>query len=339
MNKGLRNRWLAAAAAGASSILLLSGFDSAMTAEDVTEKMRESMISMGGVDVSVRADADISIDISSGGQTQSVPVKGTMDYTVQLQEEPLMMAVSGSMSGDASAMGIAGDVNIDMYLVQQDDGTGIAYVRFPQGDDTGWHAAAVTEEDMNMMTSTVKASLSSDASSAGQALGLDLGDIQEKLSTSMSLAPDPVNVNGVDCYEITQTVDGAVLLDILSQTAAAMPQAGVDSSTLSSFGALFDGIVIDGVTDCSVDSFAPVYAGIDLSGSDFSAIGQMFGSMMAAPDDGSQTPDVSVTVNTLKADMQYSEPSEIVIPQEALAAEIETTMSLSAAANEAQSTE
>jgi hypothetical protein len=140
---------------------------------------------------------------------------------------------------------------------------------------------------------------------------------------------------------MTQSIDGNTLFEIISKVVEAVPTSGLDASSLSAFQMFFDGIRVDTVTDVAVDTFQPVYAGIDLSGSDFSALGQLLGSMMfSSQDASSEAPQIGVTVNALNCSINYSEaPAEIIVPEEALAAEIETTMSLSAAANEAQSTE
>ena len=318
------------AAVAASSFLLLSGFDSALTVQDVYEKTSAALAEAGGLNCEAKGIADISIDVSAGGETQSLPINGSMDYSIQLLADPLVIAVSGEMSGDISAMGMAGSMAFEMYLAGQDDGTGITYVRLLDGDDTAWHAAAVPAEDMARISDSIKASLSGDLSMAAETIGTDLSAIKDKLNESATLAPEAVNVNGVDCYETTQTIDGDTLYSIVTEVIKAMPQAGIDEETLSVYQMLFSGIRMDTVSDSSVDTFVPVYAGIDLSGSDFTMIGQMFGAFMGTGGgDASQAPEISVSVNALNLSMNYLDvPESIEIPAEALAAEIETTVSM-----------
>jgi len=333
MKKGFGNRLFVVTAAAAASFLLLSGFDSTLTVEDVNEKTKEALSTMNGFSATVSGVADASIDVAADGETQSLAMKGELDYSVQITEEPFALAVSGSMAGDAAAMGVSGGLEMEMYLAQQEDGTGIVYVRVPQGEDTGWHAAALGAEDMEKMSETVKASLRGDKTAAAEQLGMDLDAINEQIQANATLAPEAVNVNGVDCYEITQSIDGDTLFSILSEVVEAMPQAGIDSTSLSAFQMLFNGIQVDAVADVSAADFTPVYAELDLGNSDFSMIGQMFGAMAISSQDASQTPEISVNVNALKLSMNYGEaPEQIEIPADALAAEIETTMSLSDAA-------
>ena len=146
MKKGFGNRLFVVTAAAAASFLLLSGFDSTLTVEDVNEKTKEALSTMNGFSATVSGVADASIDVAADGETQSLAMKGELDYSVQITEEPFALAVSGSMAGDAAAMGVSGGLEMEMYLAQQEDGTGIVYVRVPQGEDTGWHAAALGAE-------------------------------------------------------------------------------------------------------------------------------------------------------------------------------------------------
>ena len=229
---------------------------------------------------------------------------------------------------------------MDMYLKGQDDGSGIMYVRMPMDDDTGWHAAEVPVETMSQMLQSVQASISGDVAAAGEQLGVDLSSIQEQMTADMTLAPEAVNVNGVDCYELSMTIDGDTLFSIVSQLAAAVPEAGIDSDTLSIFQMVFSGIKMDAVSDCSVETFAPVYGSVDLSGSDLSLIGQMIGAMMLSGDDDQEMPQIGVTINALNYTVNFNDvPAQLEIPAEALAAEIETTVSLEDAAQAVEALE
>ena len=342
MKKIFRNRLLAVTAAAAASFLLLSGFDSALTVEEVVENMNAAAAQMGGVNADVKGVADVSVDISAGGETQSLAATGSVDMKVQLTADPLVIAVSGSMEGDASSLGMSsGSLEIEVYIAGQEDGSGITYVRAPIGGDTSWHAAALTAEDMETMSESIKASFGGDPVAAGETLGMDLSSINEKLMANMTLAPEAVNVNGVDCYEIAQTVDGETFFSILNEVMKAMPQnTGIDESSLSAVQMLLGGLKLDAVTDCSVEDFTPVYASVDLSGSDFSMIGQMFGAMMPTSEEGASAPQIDVNVNALNMTMNYEEvPAQIEIPAEALEAEVETTLSLNEAAQAVESAE
>lgn len=329
MKKNFRNRLLTVTAACAASFLLLSGFDSALTVQEISDNMTAAIKSAGGLSCDVKGTADVSLDVSAGGNAQSLPFTGTVDYSVQLIADPIQIAVSGNMEGDASAMGMAGSMGMEMYLVGNDDGSGTTYVRMTEGEDTEWHAASIPAEDMEKVTNPITAALSGDYSVLGG--DLDLQSIQEELNAQATLAPEEVNVNGVDCYEITQSIDGETFFNLISTVSAAIPQAGLNEETLSAFQMLFNGIRMDIVTDCSVEDFSPVYAGMDLSGSDFTTIAQMFGSMMVpSSEEDAEAPEIGATVNALNLAMNYSAPPAAVeIPAEALAAEIETSLSLS----------
>ena len=329
MKGNFRNRVMAVTSAAALSFLLLSGFDSSITVEEISQKASESIGEQGGMDCDVKGVADVTIELSAGEETQSLPISGSFDYSIQMTMDPFIMAVSGKMSGDASAMGLSGGIELEEYMVEQEDGTGVMYVRLPQGEDTEWHAAALASDYIESTLGAVKAALSGDKEAAAGALGLDMAALQQKAFAGAEIAQEPVNVNGTECYEVTQTLDGDTLFELVSEVLDAIPQAGIDASSLAAFQMIFSGIRLDMVSDYSVDDFTPVYASVDLGGSDLSAIGQMFGAMMLSSGDGSEVPEVSVNISSLNMDMNYNgAPDQIEIPAEALEVEPETTLSM-----------
>lgn len=329
MKGNFRNRIMTAASAAALSILLLSGFDSSLTVEDITQKASASFAEQGGMNCEVRGTADAAIDFSAGEEAQSLPFSGSVDWSVQMTMDPFVMAVTGTMSGDASAMGISGSVEMEEYLIEQEDGSGIMYIRMPQGEDTGWHAASLTQDYMESTLGAVKAALSGDQEAAAGGTGIDLSALQQKITAGAELADEPVNVNGTDCYEVTQTLDGDTLFNVMSEVLNAVPQSGFDASSLETFQMVFSGIRVNMVSDYSVDDFTPVYASVDLDGSDLSAIGQMFGAMMTSSGDSAQVPEVNVNIGSLNLNLSYGEvPDQIEIPSEALRVEPETALSM-----------
>ena len=332
MKNSFRNKMFAVTAAAVSSFLLLSGFDSTLTAEDVLEKSRGAWEQAGGFTAAVVADADLSIDVVAGEATQSLPIKGNADYEVQYIAEPFALSVCGNASGDAPAMGMAGGIEMDAYIVEQEDGSGISYIRMPITGDNAWHAATITAEDLSQMKEGLAAAMKGEAPADLNVSGIDLSGIIEQISGDMLLSSEPVSVDGVDCYEISKSIDGETLSGILSQVASSIPQAGLDEASLSAFQTLFSGLKADVFTDCSVEDFVPMYAEIDLSGSDFNTIGQMVGSMMGmgGSEDSTQVPQVNVAVNALRCTVSYYEvPEEITVPEEALMTEVETMISVS----------
>ena len=329
MKRANRNRLIAVTAAAVSSFLLLSGFDSALTAQDVIDRAQESMLDMNSISAQVTGVADIMLDMSSGEESMSIPAKGNLDMEVKMVMEPFAYYVGGTMSGDASSFGLAGEMAMEVYMIAEEDGSGKVYVSVSgiEGEE-GWHAAPISAEDMQKFADMIEASRTGDLSYASEVTGMDLKALQDQMFSGAELAPDAVNVNGQDCYEISIPVTGDMMSDIISQMAAANEEMGIDETTLSIINMFLNPVRMDVVEDFSVDTFQPVYAGFDLAGSDFSMFGPMIGSLVFNSGENSTeaAPDINLTINALNLSAVYDqEPAVIEVPEEALGAEMEET--------------
>ena len=81
---------------------------------------------------------DVQLDATVSGTTQSIPLTGNMDMNMQYTLDPLEYSATGTMSGDASAMGMAGEAGMEMYMVNADDGNLTMYVKVSGlGEDAG----------------------------------------------------------------------------------------------------------------------------------------------------------------------------------------------------------
>ena len=340
MKRANRNRLLAAAAAAVSSFLLLSGFDSALTVQDVISRGQEAMKDMNSISAQMTGVADVVLDMTAGEESNSIPLKGDMDLQVQMTFEPFAYHVGGTMSGDASALGMAGEMGMDMYMVTAEDGTGTIYVSISgiEGEE-GWQAIPVSAESMQEMAEMIEASRSGDLTAASEKLGMDLQALQDQMFENAELAPEAVSVNGADCYEISIPVTGDMISNIMSQLAASNAELGLDESTISIAQMFLSPLKMDIVQDYAVDTFRPVYVGYDMAGRDFSMLAQMVGALMftSGEDSTEAAPDISLTVNALNMSGVYNdEPVEIVVPEEALNAPMaETELELYQALEEA----
>ncbi len=340
MKKNFRNRMLAVTVAATSSFLLLSGFDSAMTVEDIVSNSQQTIASMNGMSVEFQGVADLSLDMTVADQTQSLAMSGNMDYTVQYTLDPFMVAVTGSMKGEAAALGMSGDVTMDMYLVGQEDGSGIIYACIPATGDDLWHAASIPAEDFTQVKDTVVSSLSGDLSQLSSQTGVDLAAMQSSIYGNMTVSPQPANVDGIECYEVVGAISGDTLAELISQVSSAIPQANIDESTMMMMQMLLAGVKVDITAHYATDNFAPVASKIDLGNSDFSSIAQVIGALMmsSSSSDSSNTPAISMTVNALNASVFCNEQTApIEVPAEALAAEVEQSLSMSDIAGAATS--
>lgn len=326
MKKSIRNRILAVAAVSVSSFLMLSGFDSALTAEDVLNKAQEANADLNEFTADVNGTADVVLDVAAGGQTTSMPMNGSMDMNIQYSLSPFQCALTGTYAGDASAMGLSGEAGIEMYMVPDENEAMMIYARVTGVGDDSWQAVKMPEEYSANITDWIEKGKTGDLTALGEALGIDAEALQNDMLASAQLAPEAVNVNGKDCYELTIPVSGSQIYDVLSKMAEANPGMGVDQSALPILQMVLNTIHVSFVADYDVETFKPVYAKIDLSESDFSMIAQIVGSMMfsSASSESEAAPQIQLTVNALNMDMTYDmeSPVSIEVPDEALNAEV-----------------
>ena len=319
MKKNLRSRLLAVAAVAVSSVMLLSGFDSSMTAQDVMAKAQEANAGMTQFSANAQANADVQLAVAVGEQTTTMPMTGTMNMDIKYVLDPLQMAMTGTASG---------------YMVSEEDG-GKVYIKLTgiQGAD-GWQAAAIPAEQLNEAKDLLTKAMAGDYASISEETGIDVQALQDKLYEDLTLAPEAVTVNGKECYELTCTIDGNKVYEIVAQMAAANENLGIDESTLQMIQLFGSMLKINMVMDYDVETFHPVYAAFDMNGSDFSMIGAMIGSLMfSGQTEGEEAPAVELTVNTLNLaySYDYETPVSIEVPAEALDAQI-TDISQEAAA-------
>ena len=140
------------------------------------------------------------------------------------------------------------------------------------------------------------------------------------------LAPEAVNVDGKDCYEITMTLTGEDVGNLLTKLSEAKPDL-LDPSAVQMAQMFIGSLQFNIVEDIDAETFRPVYVGCDLTGSDFSMISQLIGSMMfssTSSDGEAETPEINLTVNDLsmKINYDYESPVSIEVPEEALGADV-----------------
>ncbi len=326
MNKNLRNRMLAIASVAVSSVMLLSGFDSALTAGDIIDKSVEASKSLEQFSASMRGIVDMEVSYAAGEQTQSIPINANVDVDLQYILNPFTCGLTGSVSGDASAVGVAGSAGMDTYIVPNDAGELITYARVTGLGDDAWQAVKLSEEQTTLIKDAIEKSLSGDLASLSGEVGMDLEALQNEFKESAVLSPEAVNVAGKDCYELTIPVTGDKIYELLTQLASSNPELGLDESVLSMMSMVVGALRLDIIEDIDVETFRPVCVVYDLSGSDFSLLAQLAAAMTAMSGDESQeTPSFELTTNNLNLTITYDYDStvSIEVPEDALSAPVQ----------------
>lgn len=341
----MKKRVLACTAVVLALAMPAGVFAAQMTPEELYQKTQEANASMTQLSCKAKGNADLTVSIGTGDAATQIPVKGTMDVSIQMQTDPYKAEITASMAGDA--MGQSGDLDCRMYMITGDDSTGMIYMNMTgAGQDTGWVSVPMDAATVSEIQASMEATKSGNYDSLSKETGIDLKALQDKLLEDAQVSSETVEVSGKDCCELTETVKGETLADIFSQILQSDNFKAQMESQMKAQGTAEDageseiemisqaaGIVLSGVKmdireDYDAQSFKAVHSEMDLSGSDFSSIAQMIASYADASSSSLQTEgetepaaaqiSVDVSALNLAIDYDYDTPVSITVPEEAL---------------------
>ncbi len=322
-------------AAGAAAVLLLSGFDSAVTPEEISEGARAYIAESSGMEFTMEGSADARMKLTQEGSEENsldVSLQASFLSTCVLNEEPLRLSLEAEASGDAMGQSMTGQ--LEMYLVENDDGTGNLFGRVETpGRGGNWNALSLDASELDRVKTIVKGIKSGDISALQDLEGLDapvptdgidpsalkeLGDkYKDIFSPMVRILPEAADVSGTECYEMVLDLTGDSLTPIISDVLEASGQ-DVDDATLSIASAVLSGLDISVTSDYETETFAPVFFSIDLGKSDFSSIGAILPQMMGA---GSGINcEIDVRNLGLECHFDFNSETSVVVPEDALAA-------------------
>ena len=325
----MRKRILATIAAGSAAVLMLSGFDSAMTVEQLTENSMNAMTQMTSMSATMHGQATAGVHVSQGGEngaTMDIPMNGTLDLNMDLNMEPLQAAISFSYAADA--MGQGGTGTFQLFMVENEDGTGTAYAgQSADGGQMEWNASTADAETFAQVKDAMKAAMSGDISAITSMSGdssLDpaaltamMEKYKEQFLGKAQLTPQSVTaVNGKECYELTADLNGDDITQMMNDVMSAAGQV-VDTSSLQMMQPILGGLALHMESRYDVETFLPVEAVIDMGGSDFSAFSEMLASSITGGAEG-VTASVDVSALNMTAGFKCNEPVTVTVPQEAL---------------------
>lgn len=291
-----------------ASAMMLTGFDSAATAEDVMAKYAEATkaISDFSADVDMNLAVGIGMDIEGVGMNMDVALLG--DLAVDFIKEPLSAKLDGALS-----LSIPGEeeenVEVQVYAVPGDDGALDCYAHVNDGGESDWEYTFVPSEQMSEITNMMNNA------------EVDM----TQLPGTLSLGAEAVDLNGVSCYELTNTITYADLETMISEALVASGQFGNEEevqSTLAIVSMAVSDLQLNSVLYIDAATYLPIKARIDFNGSDLTALCQILSYSFAQTDDEGNTifPDLTLDISNLYMEMtyDYTAPEEIVVPEEGL---------------------
>ena len=309
----------------AAAAMMLSGFDSAMTVQELHRKSQEAQAAKNSATVSMQMEADAALQIGTDSSTATkASLNGNADLTISYTLDPFQMKMEGNVKG--TALGNTVDATLSEYFVTDDDGSGIIYANLDTGNGGSWEASRVGKDQMRTVQEALEASKSGDYSKLKEQ-GFDAQALLDQVEKVTTLAPEAVTTGNQECYEMTSTISGSLLsgmlTDVMNSSLSNASGDGLDDQKRQIAEDILKSLSVNTKEDYNTETFLPVHMEMDLSGSDFSGLVSRIESLIRAGYTGSaaepEEPQLSVTVNTLKAsaDYDFDTPVSIEVPEEA----------------------
>ncbi len=318
-------------AAGAAVVLMLSGFDSSMTVEQLQKKSSSALAGVSSMEGSVEGTVDtvmtISEDAQSGDGTD-VPVGGTAGLSYEIGMEPLAMDIDFSF--DAVMMGQSFSSSMQMVALESEDGSGQMFLNVTDnGVPLGWSAEKLEASEITKLKDMLRSGLKGDVSvldsySAVADTGANTSMINDMLQVVQDKVLPKVQIQkggisddtGNDLYEMKAELSGDMFISLVTDMVEVSGQK-LENRSLDMVKALLSGLNIKITSEIDARTYLPFRFRADMSDSDFSALAGLLGDSMMEP--GSQG---SVQIDVKKIELQgtfrFDHPVEVTVPEEAL---------------------
>lgn len=299
-----RNLILGLMTLGAAS--MLCGFDSAETVDGVMQKMQEASAAATGVAMDMVMDVDVDVNIGDGETTSTLAIAMGGDFDLAATTKPFAMSMDGKMT--LSALGSGQEMEMKMYGVTNEAGALETYV-YVADSATGEAEWVYDVEDSINMNELMESS---------ETLAMDAAALAE-WGLVFELAPEAVDVNGTECYEVKTTIDAETINTLLTKTAELAGEDLAGEEELATVLALLDGLKLNLSYCVDTATYLPVSMHMDMNGTDLSTANALVQSMMAM-DESTAGTTVEIVLNNVSVDVAtaYGEVEAITVPQEAL---------------------
>ena len=297
-----RNLILGLVTLGAAS--MLCGFDSAETAESVVEKMQEASMEADGVAMDMTMDVSVDVNVGDGETTSTLAIALGGDFSISTTMDPLAMAMDGNMT--FSALGSGQDIVMKMYGVTNEAGEFETYV-YSEDSATGEGEWVYDVEAGMDMDELMEASQAKDAATLAE-WGL-----------TFELAPEAVDVDGTECYELSTVIDSETLSTMLGKVSELAGEDLSANEDVATALALLDGLKMNISYCVDTATYLPVSMHIDFIGSDLATANALVQSIMDS-DESTAGTSIEIVLNNVSIDAStaYGDVEAITVPQEAL---------------------
>ena len=313
MRKNLTTSVLAAAAA----LAMTFGASAAeVTVDEILENYYAASkeVTEAGADITMAADLSLSME----GQEESLTAAGDADMSMLFSLDPLQYEIHGSMSG--SAMGMGGSLDMTMYMLEE-DGNVVTYTGINMGEEQQWIKQSLPMGETGDFADLM-----------AKAKEIDLSDAP----ITWVLAEDVIDINGIECYELTADLTAEDLINLFSysmeKVGDLLPQEAVSqipsAEDLQSMASVITGLNLHFEMDLDTETCKPMRIYMDTEGTDWTMIEAIAASMLSAPGEDGSLPALDINVNSLYMEALYDYDAEVAItvPEDVKAAAQEVDM-------------
>lgn len=302
--------------------MMLTGFDSTETIDDIMEKSAEANKNITEANASVNLNLEAGVTMTSktiGTQSMNFGFLGDLDVAFQTdaapegEMPPVLAKVDGSM--ELTVPDEHEEIQMEYYLKSDEAGDIDNYVRVSDGDQNEWQYLNVPADEIEQimdMANPVQADLS-------------------QIPGELSLSPEASDVNGFPCYHVILTLTYDDIEPLLTQIMETTGEE-MDSDALALATLALNGLKLNAEMDIDADSYLIRKIHIDMDGSDLTGFNVILAYAMAQNgDDGMDVPEVNIDISNLYIDYtyDYETPVEISIPLKALEAKTKQVIAAS----------
>lgn len=285
---------------------MLCGFDQTETVESILQKQQEAAAAVSSTSSVVTVNADLAIDLS--GAALKTTASGEIEFDL-IPAGP-DFRLEGSIDFLSPLLAQENTYDFRLFLKTDEAGGSDVYVYYANAvtGESYWDHDSSKGVDVGSLMS-LSSSINSEKLAA---LGIDF-----------TLAPEAKENDGAECYQLAAVLDSSTFAAVLDKTSEL---AGQDLSADESFASamqLLEGLKVNLSYDIDTETFLPETMHLDLNDSDLSVIEELVSSYLTAAMGSEEPLSIKITLNdaSLDAVSSYNTVTEIIVPDEALAAD------------------
>lgn len=285
---------------------MLCGFDQTETTESILQKQQEAIASAASISTVITVNADLAIDLAGAALTTATSGEITLDFIPDGPD----FSLKGSIDFLSPLLAQENTYDFQLFLKTDASGSSDVYV---------YYANAVTGESYWDHDSTKGVDVSS-------LLSLTSSLDSEKLASlgiDFTLAPEAKKNDGSECYQLSAVLDSDSFAAAIDRASELSGQDLSADESLDSAIQLLDGLKLNLTYDIDTETFLPEAMHLDLNDSDLSVIEELVSSYLTAAMGSEEPLSIKITLNdaSLDAVSSYNTVTEIIVPDEALAAD------------------